>query len=57
MQQIEAWTLIPFAIMLLVIAIAPLIIEERWEKNINKMICVLVLSIPTAWHISAWAKR
>ena len=52
MQQIEAWTLIPFAIMLLVIAIAPLIIEERWEKNINKMICVLVLSIPTACYMA-----
>lgn len=48
MQQVEAWMMIPFGIMLLVIAVAPLVIEHRWEKNLNKLIFVLALSIPTA---------
>ena len=33
MQQVEAWMMIPFGIMLLVIAVAPLVIEHRWEKD------------------------
>lgn len=40
--------MIPFAIMLLMIAIAPLVMEHWWEKNINKLIVSLVLGIPVA---------
>lgn len=40
--------MIPFAIMLLMIAIAPLVMEHWWEKNLNKLIVSLVLGIPVA---------
>ena len=44
----SAWSLIPFCLMLLMIAIGPLIAEKWWEKNLNKLIVSLVLGIPTA---------
>jgi Na+/H+ antiporter NhaD/arsenite permease-like protein len=44
----SAWSLIPFVLMLLMIAIGPLIAEKWWEKNLNKLIVSLVLGIPTA---------
>jgi len=52
MQQVEAWMMIPFGIMLLVIAIAPLVAKRFWEKDLNKLIFVLVLSIPTAVYMT-----
>ncbi len=44
----SAWSMIPFGIMLLMIAIGPLIAERWWEKNHNKLIVSLVLGIPVA---------
>lgn len=44
----SAWSMIPFGIMLLMIAIGPLIAEKFWEKNVNKLIVSLVLGVPTA---------
>lgn len=41
------WSMIPFCIMLLMIAIGPLVAEKWWEKNLNKLIVSLVLGIPT----------
>ncbi|MDR0732815.1 MAG: sodium:proton antiporter [Dysgonamonadaceae bacterium] len=49
MQNIETipvWILIPFAVQLLVIALAPLFAERRWENNRNKLIVSLALSVP-----------
>lgn len=43
----SAWSMIPFCIMLLMIAIGPLVAEKWWEKNLNKLIVSLVLGIPT----------
>lgn len=40
--------LIPFVVMLLTIAVAPLVAEHWWEKNRNKLIFTLLVSIPTA---------
>lgn len=40
--------LIPFVVMLLTIAVAPLVAEHWWEKNRNKLIFTLIVSIPTA---------
>ena len=40
--------LIPFVVMLLTIAVAPLVAEHWWESNRNKLIFTLALSIPTA---------
>ena len=48
MYNIEPYLLIPFAVMLLSIALMPLIAPRFWGKNINKLIFVLVISIPTA---------
>ena len=44
----SAWSMIPFGIMLLMIAIGPLVAEKFWEKNMNKLIVSLVLGVPTA---------
>lgn len=40
--------MIPFIIMLLMIAVAPLVLPEKWESNKNKIIATLVISVPTA---------
>ncbi len=44
----SAWSMIPFGLMLLTIAISPLIAEKFWDKNVNKLIVSLFLSVPTA---------
>lgn len=50
MEQIvhSAWSMIPFGLMLLVIAVAPLIVAEWWDKNKHKLAVSLLLAIPTA---------
>ena len=48
MQEVSVWLLIPFIVMLLSIAIAPLIAGHWWERNTNKLFYVLVISVPTA---------
>ena len=47
MQQVELWMVIPFVVMLLTIAVAPLVAEHFWESNRNKLIFTLAISIPT----------
>ena len=44
----SAWSMIPFGLMLLAIAIAPMKAEQFWESNLNKLYVVLILSLPTA---------
>ena len=44
----SAWSMIPFGLMLLTIAIAPLIAEHWWESNRHKLTVALFLGIPTA---------
>lgn len=48
MYNIEPYLLIPFVVMLLSIALMPLIAPRLWGKNINKLIFVLLISLPTA---------
>lgn len=48
MTEISGWLLIPFIIMLLAIAVAPLVASDFWEKNSNKLLFVLLLAIPTS---------
>ena len=43
---------IPFALMLLTIAVAPLVVEHWWENNTHKLIVALVLAIPTAIYLT-----
>ena len=47
---IPAWLLIPFAVMLLSIAVLPLLpkVGEWWEENRNKLLVSLLLGIPVA---------
>ncbi len=47
------WSLIPFILMLAMIAVAPLTFPHWWERNRNKLIVSLVLGIPTAIYLIA----
>ncbi len=47
--QIPILMLLPFVLMLLCIAVAPLTFEKIWESNKNKLIVSIVLSIPVVW--------
>lgn len=50
--EIPVWTIIPFVLMLLSIALFPLTYNHWWENNRNKLIVSLILGIPTAlWLI------
>ena len=44
----SAWSTIPFGFLLLIIAVAPLIVAEWWDKNRHKLAVSLLLAIPTA---------
>lgn len=50
MQQFvhSAWSMIPFGLMLLTIAVAPLLAEHWWESNKHKLTVALFLGVPTA---------
>ena len=50
MEQIvhSIWGLLPFGLMLLIIAVAPLLTEHWWESNKHKLTIVLFIAIPTA---------
>lgn len=43
--------MIPFAVMLLMIAVVPLFAEKFWESNRNKLICTLAIAVPTAIYL------
>lgn len=48
LHSIEAYSIIPFVIMLLGIAVGPLLFHHQWEQNKTKLMFSLVLGIPTA---------
>ena len=50
MEQLvhSAWSMIPFGLMLLTIAVAPLLVEHWWESNKHKLVVALFLGVPTA---------
>jgi len=45
------WSVIPFVLMLLVIAIVPLFAEHWWHSNKNKLIVSMVLGLPIAIYL------
>ena len=47
-MEVQLWMAIPFALMLLLIAVAPLIFPTFWESNKNKLIATAVITVPTA---------
>ena len=51
LPDVPLWASIPFAIMLLSIAVLPLIVESWWERNRHKLIVALALAIPTAIYL------
>jgi len=51
--NLPLWSLIPFVLMLLMIAVAPLFLEHWWEKNRNKLMISLILGVPTAIYLIA----
>lgn len=52
-MEIPFWILLPFVAMLLCIAIAPLVAEEKWEKNLNKFAVSMVLgSVVAIWMVT-----
>lgn len=51
MITVPGWSLVPFVIMLLAIALGPIFFEHWWENNRNKLIVSLVLGIPTAIYL------
>jgi hypothetical protein len=40
------WSIAPFLLMLLSIAVVPLLFPRWWDKNINKLIVSMGMSIP-----------
>lgn len=50
-SSVPLWASIPFAIMLLSIAVLPLIFESWWERNRHKLTVALVLAVPTAIYL------
>ncbi len=49
--QLRLWTLIPFAGMLLAIALLPLLAGHFWERNRNKGVVALALALPVAIYL------
>ena len=52
-QQLGFWTIIPFALMLLAVAILPLAAGRWFEHNRNKAIVAAVLGVPTIVYLIA----
>lgn len=50
-MEVPLWASIPFVIMLLMIAISPLVMENWWERNRNKLIVTAIVSIPAAYYL------
>lgn len=48
---IPIWALIPFVLMLAMIAVGPLMFHHWWENNKNKLIVSLVLGVPIAIYL------
>ena len=50
------WTIAPFAVYLLLIAIIPLIAGNFWGKNRNKLIVAAILSVPVVLYLALGAQ-
>ncbi|MDP2424110.1 MAG: sodium:proton antiporter [Bacteroidales bacterium] len=53
METIHLIALLPFIILLLLIAVMPLTISRLWENNLHKFIVSVVLSIPVVIYLAA----
>src|SRR5688572_14173592 len=48
---LELWTLLPFAGLLLAIALLPLVAHRWWERNANKGIVAALFAVPIAAYL------
>ena len=51
--ELPVWTILPFAGMLLSIAVLPLIVPHFWEHNRNKGIVAAFFALPVAIYLVA----
>lgn len=51
MESIAWWTMVPFFLMLLCIAVLPLCAPGWWEKNTNKLLVSVLLGIPSVVYM------
>ena len=49
--DLPVWTVVPFVILLLCIAILPLLAEKWWHKNSNKAIISALVAVPVALYL------
>jgi Na+/H+ antiporter NhaD/arsenite permease-like protein len=49
--DLPVWTVVPFIILLLCIAILPLVAEKWWHKNSNKAIISALVAVPVALYL------
>jgi len=47
-NSVEFYTIIPFILMLCVIAVGPIIFPHKWEKNGSRLFVSLLLGVPTS---------
>ena len=55
--NLPLWTVAPFALLLLAIALLPLAAPHFWESNRNKLIVALACGIPAAWYMARRASE
>jgi Na+/H+ antiporter NhaD/arsenite permease-like protein len=51
-QQIPLFTILPFAVLLLAIALLPLFTPHWWDKHVNKAVVAAALSLPIAIYLT-----
>ena len=49
--QVPVWTVIPFVLTLLAIAVLPLALEHFWHRNWNRALVMLLLSLPVVLYL------
>jgi len=55
--RLPYYSMLPFALMLLSIALFPLANPHWWEHNRNKAIIAAALGIPTAWYLTSYGEE
>lgn len=50
--DLPAWSVLPFALLLLCIAILPLVAEHWWHKNRNKALVSAAVTVPVALYLA-----
>jgi Na+/H+ antiporter NhaD/arsenite permease-like protein len=51
--DVPVWSVVPFALLLLCIAVLPLVAEQFWHNNRNKAIVAAILALPVAGYLLA----